>query len=356
VDSSTYVWLTRDEAGHGVAYVPPPPRPDQLAALQPEGETIPFLNRYTAEPVAQLTPLASVEPLLSALPDWPRLSTIDYDWGNQTRLVGYQVWPAWVKPGQPIALNLYWQGLTDQPVEYKTFVQVVNSYSDPLAQGGGHFFSEQHRWRQGGMVPDQYLLWTGPQTPPGAYLVRMGLFNPDSGARVAIYGPFGETLGNQISLGLFYVTSSDTDPRLPRTPTPARLGEHIQLLGYSLPPSQADAALLRVQLHWQAGGQVVGDYTIFVQLLNAQDQLITSWDAQPLSGQYPTSRWQTGEIVVDEFALPLPEELPSGQYRLVAGMYDLATGQRLPATGDDGQRLPGDMIVLLQTQWSRGAQ
>jgi hypothetical protein len=101
---------------------------------------------------------------------------------------------------------------------------------------------------------------------------------------------------------------------------------------------------------------VVGDYTIFVQLLNAQDQLITSWDAQPLSGQYPTSRWQTGEIVVDEFALPLPEELPSGQYRLVAGMYDLATGQRLPATGDDGQRLPGDMIVLLQTQWSRGAQ
>jgi hypothetical protein len=356
IDSSAYVWLTRDEAGHGVAYVPPPPQPDQLAALQREREKIPFLNRYTAETVAQLTPLASAEPLLSSLPNWPSLSLIDYDWGHQVRLVGYQVWPAWVKPGQPIVLNLYWHGLTDQPGEYKTFVQVVNGHSEPLVQGDGHFLSEQYRWRQGGMVPDQYLLWIGPETPPGDYLVRMGLFNPDSSARVAVYSPSGETLGNQISLGLFYVTSSDADPRLPHTPSPARLGEHIQLLGYSLPPSQADAALLRVQLHWQADGQVAADYTIFVQLLNAQDQLVTSWDAQPLSGQYPTSRWQTGEIVVDEFALPLPEELPSGHYRLVAGMYDLATGQRLPATGDDGQRLPGDMIVLLQTQWSRGAQ
>jgi hypothetical protein len=356
MDSSTYVWLARDEAGQGLAYVLPPAQAGQLAALQPTGETIPFLNRYTAEIVAQLTPLASVEPLASSLPNWLMLNTIDYEWGHQVRLVGYQIWPAWVKPGQPPLFNLYWQGLIDQPDEYKTFIHVVNSHGDPLAQGDGHSFSEQHRWRQGGMIPDQYLLWTGPRTAPGPYLVRIGLFNPDTGARIPIYGPAGEALGDQISLGLFYVAPGEGDPRLPQTPMQARLGEDIQLLGYSLLPSDADATTLQVRLHWQARNPVEGDYTTFVQLLNAQDQLVTSWDSPPLAGQYRTSHWQPGEIVVDEFALPLPQEIPAGQYRLVTGMYDPATGQRLPATDGNGQQLPGDMIVLLRTEWPGGLQ
>jgi hypothetical protein len=67
-----------------------------------------------------------------------------------------------------------------------------------------------------------------------------------------------------------------------------------------------------------------------------------------LNGLYPTSAWQPGEIVVDEFELPLPDVLAAGEYSLVTGMYDLATGQRLPVTGRYGQSLPDNMIKLTQ--------
>jgi hypothetical protein len=49
-------------------------------------------------------------------------------------------------------------------------------------------------------------------------------------------------------------------------------------------------------------------------------------DAQPLAGLYPTSRWQPGQLVVSQFSLPMEETLTRGDYRLVTGMYELASG------------------------------
>ena len=114
----------------------------------------------------------------------------------------------------------------------------------------------------------------------------------------------------------------------------ARLGGAIELVGYTpdSPPPGPDA--LAVRLHWRATGPVDGDYTAFVQLLDGHNQLVTSWDAQPLAGLDITSRWQPGEMVVDRFTLPLPEALPPGDYWLVTGMYSQASGRRLLSAAD----------------------
>jgi hypothetical protein len=345
--SSAYVWLTRDELGQGIAYSIPQPFTG-LDALETAGATVPFPHPYTAEAVAQLTPLESVRSLVSSPADWQLHNPADYYWGQEIRLVGYQVRPDWLQAGQPLTLDLYWQGLNDQTLGYKTFIHLVDARGDPVTQGDGRFLNEEYRWRAGGGIPDQYVLWIGPEVPPGPHLIRVGLFNPYTGKRIPIYGPGGEPLGDQMSLGLFYVTKGDTDPRLPQTHLQARLGDQVELLGYSLLPSQTEASILRVQLYWRADGRLDNDYTTFVQLLNTQNQLVTSWDSQPLAGQYPTSRWQPGEIVVDEVELPLQDKLLPDNYRLVAGMYDLATGWRLSATGADGQMLQDDMIPLVQ--------
>jgi hypothetical protein len=49
----------------------------------------------------------------------------------------------------------------------------------------------------------------------------------------------------------------------------------------------------------------------------------------------PASAWIEGEWIIDEHVLSLPAELPPGSYTLVAGLYDAATGQRVP--GPDGE-------------------
>jgi hypothetical protein len=64
-------------------------------------------------------------------------------------------------------------------------------------------------------------------------------------------------------------------------------------------------------------------------------------------GDHPTSAWVPGEVVLDTHIL-LPPTGASGPYRLVAGLYDPVSGQRLPALDASRQLIPGNAIPLGQ--------
>ena len=98
---------------------------------------------------------------------------------------------------------------------------------------------------------------------------------------------------------------------------------------------QDGADKLPVSLVWQALTKMDRDYTGFIHLLDSEGKLWSQLDSQPLGGTHPTSEWTEGEIVIDKLALPLAPDLPSGNYRLVVGWYELASMERLPAFGED---------------------
>ena len=78
------------------------------------------------------------------------------------------------------------------------------------------------------------------------------------------------------------------------------------------------------------------NYTVFVQALSADWTVVAQQDLPPLAGAAPTTTWLAGEVLTDPHHLALPANLAPGEYRLIAGMYDPNTGQRLPiATGGD---------------------
>jgi hypothetical protein len=78
------------------------------------------------------------------------------------------------------------------------------------------------------------------------------------------------------------------------------------------------------------------NYTVFVQLLNSDWQVVAQEDLQPQAGAAPTTTWLPGEILTDPHTLPLPGQLPAGDYRLITGMYEPATGRRMSiSTGGD---------------------
>jgi hypothetical protein len=162
----------------------------------------------------------------------------------------------------------------------------------------------------------------------------------------------GKASPDQVYLGLFYVSPDGADPRLPAEPILANFANAIQLVGTTLPdisgsrlsPSPAAGPdQLEVTFHWEVLQPTDKPYTVFLQLLNEQDELISSWDSEPLGGLYPTQLWSPGEVVVDTFVLPLPEGgLVPGKYRLITGFYDFDTGQRLPLVG------AGDAVELAE--------
>ena len=115
-----------------------------------------------------------------------------------------------------------------------------------------------------------------------------------------------------------------------------RFGEFILLSGFGLGKIGQDGAdKLPISLVWRALTKMDRDYTGFIHLLDSEGKLWSQIDSQPLGGTHPTSEWTEGETVIDKLALPLAPDLPSGNYRLVAGWYELASMERLPAFGED---------------------
>src|SRR3972149_5001323 len=93
---------------------------------------------------------------------------------------------------------------------------------------------------------------------------------------------------------------------------------------------------MSLTLSWRATRQPDDDYTVFIHLLGPSGEVVAQADSQPQAGQYPTRYWDAGEQVSDGHQLMLPADLPSGEYRLQAGMYRLATGEGLQGRGGAG--------------------
>jgi hypothetical protein len=98
--------------------------------------------------------------------------------------------------------------------------------------------------------------------------------------------------------------------------------------------------ILQLSLHWLAEQTPQGNYTVFVQLLDAAGQVVAQKDRWPGDGLFPTAAMQPGQVIVDNLAIPL--ELPPGQYRLIAGLYrgDVEGYPRLSGPGGDFIELP----------------
>ncbi len=101
---------------------------------------------------------------------------------------------------------------------------------------------------------------------------------------------------------------------------------------------------LPLTLYWRADTPLKNDYTVFVHLLNAKGATVAQRDTAPRSGAYPTSKWQSGEVVVDEQDVPLPASIGAGDYRIEVGMY-LPSGARLNTADGSGAVTLGNATI-----------
>jgi hypothetical protein len=139
----------------------------------------------------------------------------------------------------------------------------------------------------------------------------------------------------------------------------ASFGEQVRLLGYEIAPGElraqatpldgADYRQLRsgqpvqINLYWRAQRPLDRDYTLFLHVVDAAGVRVFQRDLPPRHEDYPSSRWQPGELVVDRADLALPA-LPPGDYRLLLGLYDAASGERLALAAPGSP--PGDPFEL----------
>ncbi|MCD6518720.1 MAG: phospholipid carrier-dependent glycosyltransferase [Anaerolineae bacterium] len=256
----------------------------------------------------------------------------------QVRLLGRSELPEQVRPGDTFLLSLYWQACVAPEEDYelelclKGTQQVWGRKVLPLVRKD---YPPSH-WQRGEILRGQYSFRVDAETPGGDYVLRATLLT--HGRRLA-----------SVDLGTLTVRGRD---RLYQAPAFAhslnvRFGQVITLLGYDLLQSQvAPGGTLELVLYWRAEDKIDVPYTVFTHLLDAHGRMKGQKDNEPVQGTYPTTGWLPGEIIIDRYTIPVDKEATPGSYSLEIGLYDEATGIRLPAFNPQEARLEADRVFL----------
>lgn len=122
----------------------------------------------------------------------------------------------------------------------------------------------------------------------------------------------------------------------------------IQLVGVALSTIKITPGdILQASLQWQTDTPLTENYTVFLQVLDPNNHLVGQRDAPP---QVPTSAWPVTEPVADSHGIFIEPGTPPGVHRLIIGLYNSETGQRLPAAG---QSEPQDFVELHEVEVTR---
>jgi len=135
--------------------------------------------------------------------------------------------------------------------------------------------------------------------------------------------------------------------RIPETLAPlARFGEAIRLEGWTLPEGVSVRTCQEVPFEswWHALAAPEADLGIGLALADASGMGVARADAEP-SG-LRSLEWRADTYHLDRRTLRVPCDLPAGDYPLLVSMYNVKTGEALPAFTPDGASLPSPLVYL----------
>lgn len=259
---------------------------------------------------------------------------VDESTTSELRFLGYERGGAAAETGEWVSLALWWSA--DNPLQPLSLrLSLIDAAGAPHELGAGQPAYDTYpfdQWQTPAFVIDRQQFRVPDDLPGGDYTYRLELLEADGQPTYTA------------DLGSLTVTPTErvfTRPPIEHSLEASFSGE-IALAGYNL---MGDGETRTLELVWQAETQLATDYTVFVHLL-WPDGTCCVWqaDAIPRGGNYPTSRWQPGEVVVDAYEIALPTGLPPGNYAIEVGLYIAETGQRLAVTL--GGRPAGDAVQL----------
>jgi hypothetical protein len=157
-----------------------------------------------------LRPLHIAErPVLRRVPD--AIQRREDRLGEAIRLLGYDVQPQAVRPGETVVVTLYWQAVGAPGENYKVFNHLVGAGGFLAGQqdglpGGGTVLSSE--WVRGEVVVDRYEIGVQEGSPPGEYVLYTGMYQPDDGLRLDAWdGANNRWLNDMIALDTVSVTT-----------------------------------------------------------------------------------------------------------------------------------------------------
>ncbi len=249
------------------------------------------------------------------------LKPLSIDLSPAIELLGMDLDVAQARPGQTLAIPLYWHAKATPGGDATACVDAVSSTAivtlgcQPPVAG-----LPLSQWRAGDLWRSAVKVRIPAGIPGGTYTLRM-------------------RLGDNVPQPLFDLAIAAREHRtappgaMRAAPAPATLGGFAEAAGVLISGSARPGQTVTTTVVWRAAASADQDLTAFIQLWDAKGERKAGHDGAPCAGGCPTAGWLAGEYLLDAHRLDLPADLPAGDYRIVAGMYEPERLRRLTTGG-----------------------
>ena len=135
----------------------------------------------------------------------PMQHTVAANLDYKVLLIGYGLGAKEIEAGGTLRMTLYWQALTEMERRYTVFVHLLDSDNRIVAQmdseplGGAHPTTE---WQLSEIVRDSLGLLIAPATPPGEYLLEVGMYYLPTLERLPVLDDSGSVEDDRVVLGV----------------------------------------------------------------------------------------------------------------------------------------------------------
>jgi hypothetical protein len=304
---------------------------------------------------------AYAPPALARSPELlPGEEPLHATFGGLAELVGYRIEPDRVGLFERVKVTLVWRAVGETSDNYTVSLHLLDGADrshGTLHTFPGHGNFATSLWRTGDVFRDTYDLYLGPSARPylpslGRVKVTLHCYGAADDRHLQVTDAGGNLIGDAVTLGRLKLADENaaspnpvgTEAVFPAQPEFV-FGEQIALRSYEVKSQPSlQGQKVSVELKLEALRQPTADYTVFAHLVNGRGETIAGYD-QPLTGMYyPSSLWAPGEVVKHQHKFTLPSDLPVEEYTLFMGLYDPASGQRLPLRDASGARVPEDQF------------
>ena len=237
------------------------------------------------------------------------------------KLLGSDKLPPTITQGHYLPITLYWEPLTSNISSVLCISLITRDFFGrdrvitQTKRALGYGWYPEKEWKSHVYVKGMYSLKIPGRLSPGTYRVSICL-----NGRI----PKSYTVGRIKVLPIKRSFRALT----PEHRINASLKGIGDLIGYNVKHKERK---INVTLYWHATQAPTKDYTVFVHIVNSTGKLIAQKDNPPVQGTRPTSTWEKGEYIEDNYSIELTQRVPPGKYDINVGMYDPTTGRRLEA-------------------------
>jgi hypothetical protein len=253
--------------------------------------------------------------------------------GDRMTLLGYAVEPQPVVSGRPLRVDLYLSAQRAVEGDYMAYARLVD--------GDGRLWSLPDNGRPDGYRPPPstqiwptdayghwaYLTYTLPGTPPGRYWVEIALFERETWRGLNVLDGQGRVTGVSERIGPVEVIRPRAPPAIDTLgldhAIERQVAPGLRCLGTTQTRRSAQAGdAFQITAFWEATALPPADYFLEIALVSPTGATLLASDLPLGRSEYPTSRWDAGEIVRSPHSLRIAAALQAASYTIEGTVVD----------------------------------